>query len=255
MGHSSVVFAVLFVSVFVISFSSNGQQVKPEELVYMTEQFKPENFEENGQLKGRSVEILEMVWKEMGATVNRNNIKVMTWARALNDLQNNKNTVLFAMGKSEERMKLFKFVGPYNTTVLSFIAKKDKKIKLTQLEDAKKYRIGTLREDVGDQILTSSGFDVNTLDRSAVPDAMLKKLQADRIDVICYTEGSAFQMMSSVGLKKDDYESIFTVKKFESCYAFNKDTPDELIQRFQTALDKLKKEGKIEPIVTKYDAY
>ena len=49
-----------------------------------------------------------------------------------------------------------------------------------------------------------------------------------------------------------DYESVYTLQKSDVYYAFNKDTSDELVQKFQLALDTLKKHGGHQKILNQY---
>jgi len=51
-----------------------------------------------------------------------------------------------------------------------------------------------------------------------------------------------------------EYEIVFEITKEEKnlYFAFNKDTSDEIIGKFQKALDEVKKEGLYDKIISKY---
>ncbi len=68
----------------------------------ITENYPPYNYVEKGQLKGLSVDILLLVLKDAGSDLKREDIQVKPWARGYNIIQNEKNTILFAMHKTKK---------------------------------------------------------------------------------------------------------------------------------------------------------
>ena len=50
-----------------LSFNAFAQDV--EDLVYMTEEYRPLNYMEDGEVKGLTVELLKMIWEEMERAV------------------------------------------------------------------------------------------------------------------------------------------------------------------------------------------
>ena len=118
----------------------------------MTENSPPLNYLEDKKLKGFSVDLLDIIFKNLKSKKNSPSIKLMEWDEAYNTVQNKPNTMLFAMAKTDERSSLFKWVGPIITSKISLIAKKEKKIKISTLKDLEKYHTGVVKSDVGESL-------------------------------------------------------------------------------------------------------
>jgi ABC-type amino acid transport substrate-binding protein len=74
-------------------------------------------------------------------------IMVYPWVRGYKYLETRKNAALFSTTRSKKREKLFKWVGPLAEKKIGFFAKKDRKIKLKTVQDAKGYaKASTLPE-------------------------------------------------------------------------------------------------------------
>lgn len=218
-------------------------------LTYLTEESPPENYTENGEVKGLAVELLQRMWDKMG--MKRQEIQIVPWARGYKDLQNLPGTVLFAMTRLEEREKLFKWVGPIRTTRFALIARKKSKIKINTLDDLKKHRVVTVINDGTEVLLKQKGYK-EYLDPSNNLKSALQKLNLGRADLIAYGEQNLKYYMLSNGLNPKDYVAVFTLSKSSDFYAFHKDTPDRVIRKFQAALDAVKKEPAFRDLEQKY---
>ncbi len=237
--HMKIVLSSIIICVLFTSFSFVFAQ-DVDDLIYMTEDYAPANYLENGTLKGTSVELLKLMWKKMGYP--EQTINVYPWARGYLYIKNMGNHVLFTMSRTKEREKLFKWVGPIFTTRQILIALSEKKIKLHTIEDAKKYQIGIIRDDVAGMLLNKSGFDNNKLQEVSKLQHNIKKLELDRIDLIAYSENGFYKHLKLNNLDPKKFESVYILKETGLYYAFHKDTPDPLIQKFQKALDSLQVE-------------
>lgn len=217
-----------------------AQEVGPADLTYLAEDYPPANYMENGQLKGASVELLKKIWEKMG--VPEQPIKVVPWARGYNLVQQEKNTVLFTMSRNEAREKLFKWVGPIFKARHVLIGMADADIQINSLEDAKKYTIGTIREDIGETTLLEAGFDRDKLESVARLEQNMKKLMSGRVDLISQSEESVRDFIALRKYAPQKFKTFWVINERGNYYAFHKETPDALIQKFQTALDSLETE-------------
>jgi len=95
-----------------------------DNFVIMTEQYPPYNFEQNGLLKGIATDIMVEMFKRDGSKKTIKDIQLLPWARGYKDVQDKPNTILFAMTRSAEREKMFKWVGPISPTKIVLHAKK-----------------------------------------------------------------------------------------------------------------------------------
>jgi polar amino acid transport system substrate-binding protein len=70
----------------------------------------------------------------------------------------------------------------------------------------------------------------------------IAKLRVGRIDLISYSEESLLDFINANHLNAKDFITAFVLQEIGSYYAFNRQTPDDVIQQFQAALDSLKTE-------------
>lgn len=239
----------IFITVAFFSASvSIAHATDPNDLKYMTEIYPPFNFVENSELKGIAVDLLKEVWAEMG--VNEQNIEVLPWARAYNLAQKEKNTVLFSTTRSAARESLFRWAGPIKSNPIGFIARKDSNIRARSIADLKKYRLGTVRDDFCEDVLRQKGFDFKNLERVSKLSANLKKLRNKRIDMVVNSVEGTFMGLEKEGYNVDDFMVVGLLSDVPLSYAFHKDVPQVLIDRFQVAIESL--ETKRQALLKKY---
>ncbi|BBO74725.1 amino acid ABC transporter substrate-binding protein [Desulfosarcina widdelii] len=219
----------------------------------MTELFPPYNFVENGKLIGSSVELMALMLQRMESRKTVDDIKILPWARAYRIVLDQKDTALFAMTKTEKRKNLFKWVGPISSAKNVLIAKKEKKIRISCPKEIKKYRIGVVRRDAGEQlVIEKTGLTKNDLDRATNAISNIKKLAMNRIDLFAYDENVVKWIMKKEGINPDGYETVYILDIGLHFFAFNKNTPASLINRMQNILDEIKSEGEYDNIMKKY---
>lgn len=219
------------------------------ELSYLTEEYYPFNYEENGELKGLSVALLRLVWAELGQPEHP--IQTMPWARAYDRAMNVSDTVLFSMARIPQREDLFRWAGPITTTRFVLIAKKSSHIVLPCLSKAKGYRIGTLRGDISDWLLQPHA-ERNKVEAVAEMQQNVRKLKNGRLDMVAYEESAWQQLALKSGLSPDDYETVFELRVTPIFYAFHRDVPPTVVHDFQKALDRIKASGRHQAILDAY---
>ena len=236
------VVALIFVivSATAISCLASDQTVSAKDLTYITEQYPPYNYQEDGKLQGISVDLLEKVWERSGVSLNRSIVKLLPWTDGYQRALNENNTVLFTTWRIPEREQLFKWVGPVASGRNVLLAKGDKNINITAPEDLKKYRIGGLRDDIGVQMLLDKGVmkeDV-VLENTSKP--IIEMLENGSIDAWAYNDLAGIWLIQQSGANASDYKVAYVLSKGGGYYAFNKETPDSLVQSFQQSLDYIK---------------
>jgi len=255
MRNRIVVFIFSVLLIFFAAMPSYVYSQNIDDIVFITENYPPYNFEKDGKLHGISVELLLLIFQKLNARQSRNDIALKPWARGYNALLKNKNTCLFSAVRTPERENLFKWVGPIAETTISLIARKDKNIVIKSEQDLLRYKIGAVIDDVGEQLLVKAGIELKNLDRiggiNVIPRS-IKKLNKGRFDAWAYVEDVALWGIQKNGFAANDYEVVYRLGKGELYYAFHKSTADALIKDLQRALDDLKKEGELQTILNKY---
>ncbi len=237
---------LLLCSPAVPSFS---QESGPGGFVYMTEQYPPYNYEENGEQKGISVDVLRAVWERMGEKAAP--VRFMPWARAYRDVQEKPGMVLFSMARTPAREDLFQWACPIVTARFMLYALAKNTAKMEKLDDVERYSVGVIRDDITDILLKPYAGRTRI---EAVGDMTLnmKKLDAGRIDLVAYSEEGFPEFLRRNGRSESDYRAVFPLADIQVCYAFSRDADAAFVARFQDALAALNAEGRVEKIDRSY---
>ena len=211
-----------------------------ESISYLTEDYPPSNYVENGELKGYAVELLKLVWRTMGVVEQK--IEVTNWARAFNQLETTPNSMLFAMTRNAEREQKFQWVGPIFENRYVLIGRTERKLSLAGPADAANYRVGVIRQDVGHKLMLEFGAKDEALEKVADLRQLVKMLKANRIDLICASATILPAFASYGDFKAADLAVVATVKSAPLYYAFSKEVDSALVAAFQRALKGLNKE-------------
>lgn len=226
-----------------------------DEYSFLTEHYPPLNYEENGEIKGISVDILVRIADELGGLLKRSDILLLPWARAYRTALYKKKTCLFATTRTQKREKIFKWVGPIIASKMVLIGKKDRDIALDSLEELSQYKVSAVIDDVALQLLTQAGVPERLLDKNGGVDAaekIIRKLEMGRIDLWAYEETVARWLIKNQGYDPDTYKVFWVLKQSQEYYAFHRKTPDSLIRRVQAALDEIKNSALYQEILERY---
>jgi len=244
---------VNYLSFFLFLFSCGflGAQTL-EEITFLTEEYPPYNYTENGQLKGIAVDCLEWILRDLNTAITRDHFRSVPWTGGYQRVQNHPGTALFAMVRTPERESLFRWVGPIVKSTTSLIARRDSHIQIHTPEDVSGYTIGVVTNDIGEQrtkkILTKGALD-------AVTDPRLnaRKLAHHRIDLWAYEFEVAQLVLQQEGFDPSLFEIVYTFTNNEEAYfAFHKDTSQQLIDQLQASLDKLRASDDYKKIIDRY---
>lgn len=226
-----------------------------DELMFVTEDYPPFNFERHGIRQGIAVDLLADMLASSGAAKTRNDIKVWPWARAYETALKERNTVLFSTTRTEERENLFKWVGPIMPSRIVLAAKKTRRIRINAVTDLNhmNLRIGVVREDVGGMLLARMGVKKEKMLQANSGASVAKMLQAERVDMWAYGASAILWHLKEMGYPAADYEEVLTLADAQHYYfALNKDTDDKLVAKLQSALDEVKAKGRLSEIVARY---
>jgi len=218
------------------------------ELKIFTEEMPPYNYsDENNEATGFSTGIVKELLKRSGLGVADGKIKVYPWARAYMILQKEENVMLFSTTRSEEREKLFKWVGPIaSRTIWFWKMKKRKDINVNSLDDAKQFKVGAVREFASAKYMARLGFNLDLCNSEEIN---FRKLLANRIDILTALELAAAYHMNKQGKSFSQLEKLVKLDdRYDYYLALNISTSDEIINSLQNALEDMKKDGTYEKI-------
>ncbi|MBW7833424.1 MAG: transporter substrate-binding domain-containing protein [Simplicispira suum] len=216
----------------------------------LTEEYPPYNYTEQGKITGLSTEVVEAV---LGELKMRGDFQSLPWARAYEIARSTPDVLIYSIGRTPERDKLFKWVGVIATTNYYLFGRPGKTYKVDSLEAAKQYRIATVNEDVGEQFLLARGFvKGQNLQPSVKYEQNYEKLKLGRVDLWIMDELTASYLARQAG--DDPAKTLVRVYRIpeltndESYMAFGTQTSDATVEKFRRALERVKQSGRYEQL-------
>ncbi|WP_422375606.1 substrate-binding periplasmic protein [Roseibium sp.] len=220
------------------------------DLLIVTEEFPPYNYQEDGKAKGMSVEVVEAVLDEIGEEAE---FVFYPWARSYLTAQNRKNTLIFSIGRIPEREDLFDWVGviaPFNTSFYKLAS--NGAIEIGTLDDAKHYSVGVSVKDVIYQYLKGQNF--TNLKVVGEDILNIRKLAHGRLDLIAFDEASFAHRVAQEELEPLLFRQVYRLEDLSGdlYMAFNKDSDPDLVERFRSGLRTIKENGRYDEILMRY---
>jgi len=167
------------------------------------------------------------------------------WNRLQTLAEQKPGFAVFSLSRTPEREPKYKWVGPLSEIQIVLLKMPGSPIQLANLDDAKKYSIGSKDGSVGSQYLINRGFELhNSLIKA--PD----KLKAGKFDLWATTNPSGDYEAMQAGIGA--LEVALTLNRVDLYLALNKETPDEVIQKLQRTLDQMKQEGLLQKATQRY---
>ncbi|MCE3262702.1 MAG: amino acid transporter substrate-binding protein [Pseudoduganella sp.] len=212
----------------------------------VTEDNRPVNFAEDGKVTGFSTEVIEAVLREIGAQCE---FRVMPWARAYATALHEENVLIYSMIRMPEREHLFKWVGVVSPPDSSYLfALRERGIRLKSLQDAKRYKIGTVNGDAREQYLEAQGFVKGRhLHGNSAPKTTFDKLKLGRVDLWAMSDIVAQEIVRHEGgepaLLLQRVWHLAELGTGGSYMAFGLRTDDLLVERFRKGLEAVKANG------------
>ena len=169
------------------------------------------------------------------------------WARIYKLALEKPNHGVFVAARLPEREKLFKWVGPIGPDDWVMLARADSSITINSLEQAKQYRIGAYKGDAIAEHLVAQGVEPLTAFRDQ---ENIEKLQAGKIDLWATGDPAGRYLAKQAGVT--GLKNVLRFDSAELFLALNPETPDEVVNKLQAELDKMRAEGFIDKVLASY---
>lgn len=209
---------------------------------FVTEEYPPFSYHEGDTLKGTSVEQVQLLMQKADIDMR---IELLPWTRAYAAAQATPMTCLFTTAHSPERDKLFKWVEPLLVDDNILVATASSGIRETDLDDTRRYVIGTHRGDYTEKLLKEKDFP--RIDVASDFPSTLRKLMNGRIDLMPISEIYFEKLKLDQPLVR-----VATLSSQSLGIACEKSFPEDIRTRMQQALDALITEGTQRAIFAKY---
>ena len=240
-------------AIFVVTGTAFAQK-----LTIYTEEVAPYNFTEGNKIVGVSTEVVEAVMNKAGLDYE---MVSYPWARTYKLATERPNSLIFSISRRPKRETTFKWIGvivPSRHSVFALKSRID--IKIENIDDLKKYTIGTTLGDARETYLLENGFKISDLQRVAGKTAYVQnyqKLKLGRIDLWPMSEAIAYYIVRKSG--DDPDRQIRKVYLFEEMskggyyIASSLQTSDDIVKTIRETLEKFKKTTKYQQILEHWD--
>lgn len=227
-------------------FAQDVARDKP--LLVFAEDFPPFCYRVDGQVVGFGTELVSELLTRAEVP---HRIRIETWKRAYHQTKTEAGHALYSVTRSEKREADFRWVGPLfedDTVVYQLADGATPRIDLDRLREAGS--IGVLAGGFTEAYLKAQGFRNLETHRDSL--TIYRKLLLGRLD---FGVGSDWELLFRAkldNLDSDALQGVFTLNHNHMYLAFHRDTPPALIQRLQSQLDALKKDGFYQRLLKKY---
>lgn len=214
-------------------------------LTLLTEYAPPASMLEHGQVTGRETDKIRALMARTGTPYR---LDVLPWKRAYHMALTQPATCVYSTSRTPEREAWFKWVGPTDQADWVFYGRLDHSFPLRTLEDARSLRIGTYNGDARDDYLRSRGFQVDATNNDlANPEKLLLK----RIDL-----WAVGMRPGSPGPDRPAWQGIIgpllVFRQVQVYLACNRAVPDQLVDKLNTSLAELRRDGTFGKIERRY---
>lgn len=230
-----------------VSFASSNVR-------FVTESLPPLQIgHNNAEPTGAMIDVIKEVIKEAGFN---SDIEVYPWARTYRLGQQQKNTFIFSILRSDNRENLFQWVGELYTIRAFLAGRKDRaEVNVDTLADAQHYKIGVIRDSQAETYLKSKGFsEPQHLYISQAYSGMWANLFNKNTD-IAFTNNTIWRpQVEKAGLDAENIALLYEVKDFASVLylAASPNTDKQLVEKAKSALKKIKQDGRYATILAKW---
>lgn len=239
MGRWADAIHLLLVALCTLALLARVEPSLAGDLKIVADEYPPLTFTRNGAVTGLAAEIVDDVKMRTG---EKSPLTIMQWWRAYQMLLTEPDVVGLPVYRTTERETLFKWAGPLTSVRTSLYAKRGSNIRFDRLADAKSVnRIIVPKAYWTYQILLARGF--KNLELVPTSEQSVRMLLAGHGTLLAADDVTLPALLAGAGKDMSDVEIALTFEEAESYFAFSKGTSDEVVRKWQAALDDMKRDG------------
>lgn len=200
-------------------------------------------FLDGDKVSGPATAVVENTLQAAGLDYH---LALYPWARAYDMALQQPNVLIYLILRTPERESLFKWVGEvkrYEPYLYKLKQRQD--IQINSLEDAKRYPIGVVRDDVRHAYFKAQGFS-KLFVASQNRDTM-KQLLNGQIDLLPLIEGDAMRLSKEAGGDFASLEQVMPLADLTTglYLAYSNSTDDAIVERTRNAFEQLRSTGEV----------
>jgi polar amino acid transport system substrate-binding protein len=218
-------------------------------LEILTDDNPPWSYMENDQVSGLCTDLVKEIQSRVGS---HDEIQLIPWQRAYNLALTRPNVALYLTARTDQRDKLFQWVGPLSYATPAFYSLSSSTLSFKNLDEVKAAsRIVVVRGWFTEQVLAKLGF--TNVEAVESPERMIQLLISGRAPLMFAVSESLNSQMARLGVPKSSVKPVFSTGQRNMNYvAFSLGTPAEVVAHWQFALDGMKQDGTYAAIFKKW---
>lgn len=207
----------------------------------------PWTYLRDGKAAGSATEIVEMTLRRAG--LDDHKVHVYPWARSYDLALHEPNVLIFMIARTPAREPLFKWAGEFMKMEYHLFRLKERKdLEVKSLDDARRYTIGVMRDDLRQQYLQRKGHVRLVVSAESIDN--FRKLLNRQVDMVPLTSGDAASLCRQAAFDCDRLEQVLTLTELSASLqmAYSVSTPDDIVERTRRAFAQVKAEGALKKL-------
>jgi polar amino acid transport system substrate-binding protein len=206
---------------------------------------------QDGKVAGVATEVVEATLRRAG--LSDYSVTIYPWARAYDMALQDANVLIFLIARTPEREALFKWVGEIERIDYPMYKLRERgDIQVRDLQEAKHYSVGVVRDDVRHQYLKEQGFSKLVISANNRDNFM--RLLNRQVHLLPMPESDVAMQCLEARVDCTLLEKTFTPELATGLYmAYSLSTDDETVARTREAFDSLAAEGVVKRLVRDAD--
>ena len=205
------------------------------------------SFLKDGKMAGPATEVVELSLKRAGLVDYQ--INLYPWARSYDMALKEPNVLIYLIARTPAREPQFKWAGEIMKMQYHLYKLKDRNVVVKNLEDARNFTIGVMRDDVRHQYLKEKGFTRLVVSAQSVDN--FRKLLSGQVDIVPLPDDDAASLCKETNVSCETLQKIYTLDEMSTglYMAYSNSTPDAVVQRTKDAFEKIRATGIVKGIM------
>ncbi len=227
---------IMMISQLSLPYSATAQPLPKARVLTTTE--APTNFTYAGRFTGTTTEIVRAMLTVMGS---QQQLEVYPWSRAYHIALNTPNTVVFTVGRTQQRVDAgFTFIGPVATRVHGVFSRKGHNFISNDKVKHSREPIAVMRDDWRATYLRKEGFQVVEV---ANHSQGLRMLMNSHINYWLSSDLEAPTITEQWGYRLSDIKMAWRIKEAGSYIALSPGSDPVLIERWRKAYQQIQQDS------------
>jgi polar amino acid transport system substrate-binding protein len=208
----------------------------------------PYSYLQGDQLAGPATEVVRAALQRAGLDDYRAGL--YPWARAYDLALKEPNVLIYLIARTPAREAQFKWAGEFMKMEYHLYKLRDRQdVAVRRLEDARRYSVGVIRDDLRHQYLRGKGFGKLVVSAQNIDN--FRKLLARQIQLIPLPDADAAQLCREAQFDCAQLEKVLTLDELSTglYMAFSHATDDATVRRVRQSFDGLKAEGMVQRLM------